>query len=209
MISVFLVEDNKDALFLLSEILESAENINFLGHAENGVDAIESIEQLQPNVVLMDIGLPDIEGTAIVKLLKPKYPTVQFVMCSVIDTDEKIFESIIAGASSYLLKNSEETTILETIAGVHDGMSPMNGDIARKMINMIHQANTPNMALNVTKKESEILDLLSKGHTYTEIADQVNITVKTLKGYIYRLYEKLQVDNRTEAVNKYFGNNRA
>lgn len=206
MIKIFLVEDNPDALYFLTETLANIKTFELLGFAENAHQAIETIERYKPDVVLMDIILPDMNGIDCVRHLKRSCPLTQFVMCTVVDTDEKVFESIMAGASSYIVKNTDEQALIETIEGVYAGQSPINGDIARKIINIIQKKSVRNHNLNITRKESEILEYLAKGYTYKEISSYGNITIKTLKGHIYRLYEKLQVDNRTEAVNKYFGN---
>lgn len=208
MISIFLVEDNPDAAFLISELLKQNQNFLYKGMAPNGKEGLIAIETMQPDVALIDIGLPDIDGIEIVRLLRPTCPNTQFIMCTAIDTDEKVFEALKTGASSYMLKSSTEEEMVTIIEGVYEGQSPMNSDIARKFISMVqleNKPNTPDQSLNITPKEGEILNLLAKGHSYKEISDLANITIKTLKGRIYRLYEKLHVDNRTEAINKYFG----
>lgn len=185
--------------------MRSSEEIIFYGNEVNGANAISTIIEMQPDVVVVDIGLPDMSGINIVKLLKPQFPHIQFLMCTVFDTDEKVFESIKCGASSYILKNSDRDEFIATIKGVYAGLSPMSGDIARRVIRMVQKATLPASQIKVTKREKEVLELLAKGHTYVEISDQLSITVKTLKGMIFKLYQKLHVDNRTEAVNKYLG----
>ncbi len=204
-IYVYIVEDQDDMYELTKSMIDNMSDISILERATNGKDAIKQIPKLKPDVVIMDIGLPDITGIDCVRTLKPSLPEAEFIMFTVFDTDEKIFEALKVGASSYLTKSSSPEELEQTIKGVHQGESPMNGDIARKMISILQRSNQPNKDLKVTNKEEQVLNLLAKGQTYIEIADNLNITVKTLKGHIYRLYQKLQVDNRTEAVNKYFG----
>ncbi|WP_161971347.1 response regulator transcription factor [Edaphocola flava] len=207
MISVIIVEDQEDTRFLLQTMLMNESSINCIGTAVNGTESLSLIPSLQPDVVLMDIGLPDISGVECVRRLKSSCPKVEFIMCTIMDTAESVFESILAGASSYVLKNSAAAEIITTIQEVHAGRSPMDGDIARKMISVL-QHKPQRSDYGITPKEHEVLESLSKGFTYQEISDKLFISVKTLKGHIYRIYQKLQVNNRVEAINKYLGNHR-
>jgi two-component system, NarL family, response regulator LiaR len=205
MISVFIVEDNEDIMTMLKTIVESNKNYSCVGAAFTGTKALQQIPEILPDIVLMDIGLPDINGIECVKKLKVKCPQTEFMMCTVYDEDEKVFEALKAGANSYILKRSKPELLLRAMEEIMEGGSPMSPDIARKIVRRFHQKANTKEQYHITPKEEEVLNLLSKGHTYEEIAHQLNITVKTLKKHIYNIYEKLHVDNRVEAINKFFG----
>jgi DNA-binding NarL/FixJ family response regulator len=205
MITVFIVEDNKDILVLLKTIVASNDEYYCAGEASTGLLAMEKIPEIQPDVVLMDIGLPDISGIECVLQLKKKCPKTEFIMCTAYDEDEKVFKALEAGANSYILKRSNPQLLLQAIQEVMEGGSPMSPDIARKIVGRFQQKSDAREKYHITPKEEEVLQLLSFGHTYDEIAGSLNITTKTLKRHIYNIYEKLHVDNKMEAVNKFFG----
>jgi two-component system, NarL family, response regulator LiaR len=205
MITVFIVEDNKDILQLLKTVVASNSDYYCAGEATTGSKALETIPEVLPDVVLMDIGLPDINGIDCVLQLKKKCPKTEFIMCTAYDEDEKVFKALEAGANSYILKRSNPQLLLQAIKEVMEGGSPMSPDIARKIVSRFQQKTDAKEKYHITPKEEEVLQLLSVGHTYEEIADKLNITTKTLKRHIYNIYEKLHVDNKMEAVNKFFG----
>lgn len=205
MISVIIVEDNADIRIMLEAIVNSSPDYNCLATAASGTEALEQIRRHLPNVVLMDIGLPDINGIDCIRLLRSACAGTEFMMCTIHDEDEKVFEALQAGANSYLLKSSTPETILSAIRELHEGGSPMSSDIARKIVRQLQRPNTATNDHGVTQREQEILQLLSRGHTYQEISDQLFISIKTFKKHVYNIYRKLQVNNKTEAMNKYFG----
>lgn len=207
MITVYIVEDNKDIGALLQSIVHKNAEYEFSGLSMSGEDALKKIPELLPDVVLMDIGLPGMNGIDCVRQLKKECPSVEFIMCTVYDEDEKVFEALKAGATSYILKKSNPELLLNAIKEVYEGGSPMSSDIARKIVMRLQESNSDKVKLQfkISNREEEILIQLSKGYTYTEIADILFISVKTLKKHIYNIYEKLHVDNKVEALNKYFG----
>ncbi len=205
MISVLIVEDNEDIQLLLQTVVSRNDEYSCIGVVSTGADALKKIPELLPDVVLMDIGLPDISGIECVRKLKPQCPNVEFIMCTIYDEDEKVFQSLEAGANSYILKKSKPELLLTAIREVYEGGSPMSSDIARKIVAKMQRKDTARTDYGITPREEDVLVKLSKGLTYSETADQLFISVKTLKKHIYNIYEKLHVDNKVEALNKFFG----
>ena len=205
MISVIIVEDKKDIQELLENVVKSDKEFLCAGVFSNAEDAVEKIPELLPDVVLMDIGLPGMNGIDAVKKLKPKCPGVEFMMCTIYDEDEKVFEALEAGANSYILKRSQPKELIAAIKDLHEGGSPMSSDIARKVVQRFHKKKSIREEYGITPREEEILGLLSKGLIYKEVADKLFISVKTMKKHIYNIYEKLHVHSKVEAVNKYLG----
>lgn len=209
MISVFIVEDNEDICTLLELLFSNRDGFVFSGSAQTGEKAINEIEALQPDVVLMDIGLPDISGVECIRKLKPVCPKTEFVVYTVSDQDETVFEALKVGATSYLMKTTTPDELVEAIKEVHDGGSPISSDIARKIINSFQNNNAKDekekrAKFGITRREEEMLHYLSDGMSYQEVADKMFISLNTLKTHIYNTYEKLQVGNKVEAINKYF-----
>ena len=205
MISVLLVEDNPDIQLLLQTIISRNDDYVCVAVVSTGTEALRKIPELLPDVVLMDIGLPDISGIDCVRKLKHVCPSVEFIMCTIYDEDEKVFQSLEAGANSYILKKSKPELLLTAIREVYEGGSPMSSDIARKIVAKLQHKDPPRPDYGITPREVDVLTMLSKGLTYNEVADQLFISVKTLKKHIYNIYEKLHVNNKVEALNKFFG----
>jgi DNA-binding NarL/FixJ family response regulator len=206
-ISVCIVEDNKDIRLALEQIVMMAEGFNMLGSFPNAEDALLGLPQLLPQVVLMDINLGQMSGIECVGILKPKFPEMLFMICTVYEEDEKIFEALAAGANAYILKKTTPSRLLEAIRELYEGGAPMSSQIARKVVAAFSlKPQVHNQSLDtLSNREAEILQLLSKGLLYKEIANQLNIAQETVRKHVYHIYEKLHVNNRVEAVNKYFG----
>jgi two-component system, NarL family, response regulator LiaR len=206
-ISICIVEDRKDIRESLVALVDSQSHLACIGSFENAEDALVKIPELQPNVVLMDIDLPKMNGIECIKQLKPKCPRVQFMICTVYDEDEKVFEALRTGANGFILKRSPPTRLLEAIVELYHGGSPMSSDIARKIVLSFQQKPEEKIQeeYHITPREQEILGLLSKGLSYQELADKLFISSKTVRKHIFNIYEKLHVNSRMEAVNKYFG----
>ncbi len=206
LITVCIVEDRKDIRESLKILVNDAAECACIGAFVNGEDALKEIPELQPDVVLMDIDLPGINGIECIKQLKPLCPRVQFMICTVYDEDEKIFDALAAGANSYILKRSNSDTLINSIKDLHNGGSPMSSDIARKIVKQFQSnISIEKEDFHLTDREKEILELLAKGLTYQQTADRIFISGKTIKKHVYNIYEKLHVNSRTEAVNKYYG----
>lgn len=208
-ISVAIVEDNNDIRNALEQIIDMADGYTLAGSCINGEEAIINIPQLNPKIVLMDINLGGINGIEVVRVLKEEHPEILFMMCTVYEEDEKIFEALNAGASGYVLKKTAPDKLLEAIKELYEGGAPMSSQIARKVV-ISFQNKTLTSATNDTldllsRREKEILEMLSKGLLYKEIAEQLAISSETVRKHVYHIYEKLHVGTRIEAVNKFFG----
>ncbi len=205
-ISVCIVEDNDDIRQALEQIIMMADGYELSGSFTSAESAISDIPRLKPNVVLMDINLGGMSGIDCVRELKPKFPDILFMMCTVYEEDEKIFEALAAGANGYILKKTAPGKLLESIRELNDGGAPMSSQIARKVVAVFQEKNPSSGLLdNLSNREHEILELLAKGMLYKEISTRLGIAQETVRKHVYHIYEKLHVNNRVEAVNKYFG----
>jgi DNA-binding NarL/FixJ family response regulator len=211
-ITVCIVDDTKDIRTALEEIVSMADGYLLLGSCSSGEEALEKLPEMYPQVVLMDINLGGLSGIECVRRLKPEYPEMLFMMCTVYEEDEKIFEALSAGASGYILKKTAPGKLLEAIKELYQGGAPMSSQIARKVVaafrnkSLVEDANSPTAAINVLSvREKEILEWLAKGMLYKEIAAELFISPETVRKHVYHIYEKLHVNNRIEAVNKFYG----
>jgi DNA-binding NarL/FixJ family response regulator len=204
-IRVIIVEDDKDMREGLELIVQLNPALECIATCSSGEEAMESIPANIPDIVLMDIHLPGISGIECVKKLKPSLAFTQFMMCTVYEDNEKVFDSLCAGATGYLLKNSPPSKITDAITDLYHGGSPMSSIIARKVIQAFRPVAEQNKEMEkLTNREREMLDLLAKGYRYKEIADQLSISFETVRTHIHNIYEKLHVQSRTEALNKAF-----
>jgi len=208
--SVAIVEDNNDIRQALEQIIESSDDFTLVGSCTTGEEAVIKLPLLNPKVVLMDIGLGDgMNGIEVVRELKAGNPYILFMMCTIYEEDEKIFEALRAGASGYILKKTQPAKLLEGITELIQGGAPMSSQIASKVVAAFQNKSittTAGASLEVlSKRENEILEMLSTGLLYKEISDKLFITTETVRKHVYHIYEKLHVTNRVEAVNKYFG----
>lgn len=203
-ISLIIVEDDLEVLNGLMRVLSLSEELNILKSFANAEDFMAELDELKPDVVLMDIGLPGMNGIECVEKVKPKHPEMQFLMCTNFDDDQKVFDALRAGANGYILKNAEIQNIIQSISEVFRGGSPMSRSIARKVIESFHAPKLQEQKYNLSSRESEILVLLSKGYRYKEIASKLFISTETVRTHIRNIYGKLQVQSRTEALNKYY-----
>lgn len=212
-ITVCIVDDNKDIRSALEQIVIMSEGYRLLGSFASAEEAIEKIPALSPQVVLMDINLGGMSGIECVRQLKPMHPDILYMMCTVYEEDEKIFEALAAGANGYILKKTAPGKLLEAIRELSEGGAPMSSQIARKVVAafrgkpVLADGSIPeDKYINVLSgREKEILEHLSKGLLYKEIANSLFISPETVRKHVYHIYEKLHVNNRVEAVNKYFG----
>jgi DNA-binding NarL/FixJ family response regulator len=206
-ISVCIVEDNNDIRQALEQIIMMADGYQFSGSFISAESAIIGIPKIKPNVVLMDINLGGMSGIDCVRELKPRFPDILFMMCTVYEEDEKIFEALAAGANGYILKKTAPAKLLESIRELAEGGAPMSSQIARKVVAAFQEKNTLSTGVldTLSNREHEILELLAKGLLYKEISTKLGIAQETVRKHVYHIYEKLHVNNRVEAVNKYFG----
>ncbi|MES2478371.1 MAG: response regulator transcription factor [Bacteroidota bacterium] len=207
MINVVIVEDLPIHQLYFKTIIDQDEQLCCLDVFDNGRDAIANIPSLNPHVVLIDLGLNDINGIECIAQLSKICPDIKFMVCTVHDEDENVFEALKSGANSYILKKSKPYQIIDAIVEMHEGGSPISSDIARKVLNQLPKikAESIDTSYHITPREKEILNLLSRGLSYQEAADELYISVKTLKKHTYNIYQKLNAGNRTEALNRFFG----
>lgn len=203
-ISLAIVEDDLKVLEGLEQMLNYSDELNVLETFNDAESFLEKVDELKPDVVLMDIGLPGMSGIQCVEEVKQKLPGIQFLMCTNFDDDQQVFDALRAGANGYVLKNVEIQTIIQSISEVHRGGSPMSRSIARKVIESFHSSSLKDQKYDLSKRESEILKLLSKGYRYKEIAAELFISTETVRTHIRNIYGKLQVQSRTEALNKFY-----
>lgn len=209
MIKVAIVEDKKEFRELWRNILNNSEGFVCIAACETEEAAIKELPLVEADVVLMDINLlPNGSGIDCVRQLHPLCPTTEFMMFTVFEDDNHILEALKAGATGYILKNTSPTKVLEAIEDLKAGGSPMSSSIARRVLSSIHvKPKNPAKAddtKDLTPKEIQILELLAKGYIYKEIADKIHTTVAMVRQHLHKIYKKLHVSNRTEAINKFF-----
>ncbi len=205
MIHVVIIEDIREIREGLQLLIDSSDGFVCSRTFASAEQAIEHLPSACPDVALMDIHLPGINGIEAVRQLKLQCPRTQFIMSTIYEDDENIFESLKAGASGYLLKKTAPSRILDAIAEVFEGGSPMSSQIARKVIASFQKKDSIDEVNILTPKEKEVLKSLAKGLRYKEIADELNVSMETIRSHARNIYEKLQVQSRTEALNKVYG----
>jgi len=203
-ITVSIVEDLREVREGLAKLILPDNELELLDNFENAETAIGALPFSNADVVIMDINLPGQSGIGCIRQVKAKCPGTQFMMFTVYENDDKVLSALQAGATGYLLKTTEPARILESIKELHKGGSPMSSNIARKLLNIFVTEKKKTKKDILTQRENEVLSLLAAGLLYKEIADRLHICHGTVRQHIYNMYEKLHVQNRTEAVNKYF-----
>lgn len=205
-INVAIIEDQKEIREMQAVLINGSAEFNCIHTFENAEDAIAALPTLMIDVVLVDIHLPQQSGIDCVQILKPLCPKTHFVMCTSLEDTDTIFSALKAGASGYITKSTPPAKLLEAITDVYNGGSPMSSMIARKVVSSFLQTKTEvNLNLQLlSTREQEILALLSKGLRYKEIAEKLFVSIETVRTHIRNIYEKLQVNSRTDALNKVF-----
>lgn len=205
-ISVSIVEDDLDLKESIEQFISSSTGFRCLSTHAHADEALARIPSASPDVVLMDINLGGMSGIECTRRLKEVVPGVQILMLTVFEDSEKIFQALAAGASGYLLKRVAPSKLLDAIREVHAGGSPMSGPIARKVVQSFHLSPTTSKEGDaLSPRERQVLDLLAKGYAYKQISDQLELSIDTIRTYIRRIYDKLHVHSRTEAVARYLG----
>jgi DNA-binding NarL/FixJ family response regulator len=201
-----IVEDDRMVREVLEILLNGSPGFTCVAAYGTGEDALTGLPEVSPEVVLMDINLPGINGIECISRLKEQSHSMLFIMLTIFEDADVIFQSLSAGASGYLLKQTPPAKLLEAIEDVYYGGSPMSREIARKVIQSFqHPAVTASSENNLTNREEEILTHLVRGLLYKEIAGKLFIGVETVRTHIRHIYEKLQVRTRSEAIVKYLG----
>lgn len=205
-IRVAIVEDNSRVRNSLARLIELSDGFERASEHACGEDALAALPKSKPDVVLMDINLPGMNGVECVRQIKPLLPATQIVMLTVYENTDLIFQALAAGATGYLLKQTPPAELLAAVREVHAGGSPMTGHIARKVVASFQQASHSAREFeNLTPREKQVLDYLAKGFLYKEIAEAMTISYDTVHTHIRKIYEKLHVRSRTEAVAKHLG----
>ena len=200
-IKVAIFEDNKSLRQGLYQLINGSEGFECAGAFENCLNLSEDIKNTNPDVVLMDIQMPGINGIEAVRILHEKYPDLKILMQTIFEESDKIFQSILAGASGYILKNTSPSRILDFIKETYEGGAPMSPSVATKVLKMVGQQPVEkNNSFNLSDREKEILSCLVKGMSYKLIADACFISIDTVRGHIRNIYEKLHVHSKGEAI---------
>jgi DNA-binding NarL/FixJ family response regulator len=203
-IAISIVEDDAQVRGMLTEWVRGANGFECVGVHENAEIALTALPQEKSSVVLMDINMPGMSGIECVRRLKPQMPATQFVMLTVYEDPDHIFKALSSGASGYMLKRTPRAELLAAIKDVHAGGSPMSSNIARKIVQSFQRFNaSPTETENLSPREREVLELLARGYLYKEIAEALHIGVTTVNTHIRRIYEKLHVRSRSQAVAKF------
>jgi DNA-binding NarL/FixJ family response regulator len=200
-IKVSVVEDDVQAREIFAGWINGAEDLQCVSAHPSAEDALKGLPRAEPDVVLMDINLGGMTGVECVNRLKPGFPDTQFIMLTVYEDADHIFQALQAGATGYLLKRAQCTELLTAIREVHAGGSPMTPNIARKLVRAFQRSSKPVPAIaELSSREREVLELLSQGYFYKEIAESLDVRLPTVATYVRRIYEKLQVQSRSEAT---------
>ena len=203
MITVSIVDDEKELRHSITTFVNGSPGFKCISSYGSAEEALDGLPSDKPEVVLMDINLGGMNGIKCVEKLKTLMPQIQVLMLTVYEDTDQIFKALSAGASGYLLKRSSPTKLLQAIRDVHTGGSPMSSSIARKVVASFQKSGQEKKQTLLSPREEAVLDCLAKGLTYKQIADQLQISIDTIRTYLRRIYEKLHVQSRTEAVAKY------
>lgn len=202
-ITITIVEDLEDIRHGMVSLLEDSDEFLCIASYADAESAMREIPELRPHIVIMDINLPGASGISAVRYLSEKCTTTQFLMFTIYEQSEQVFDALKAGASGYLLKTTPPDQMLQALRELHDGGSPMSMQIARKVVGSFKQVpDRAGEAFGLTLKEREVLDALSRGLLYKEIADHLKINTSAVRQRIHKIYAKLHVQNRTEALNR-------
>ena len=206
-IKVSVVEDNHFIRTALEQVIQGANGYGVVGLYSSAEEAVAKMPEQQPDVVLMDINMGKMNGIEAVRILKLRCPDILFLMCTIYEDDEKIFEALAAGASGYILKKTKPDEMIAAIKDLYQGGAPMTSQIANKVVASFRKKEEARDQLieKLSAREYEILELLVKGRLYKEIASNLEISQETVRKHVYNVYKKLHINNRVEAYNKYYG----
>ncbi len=202
-----VVEDDADIRAMLREVFTTTEGFRLVNTFRSSELALADAGTELPDVMVVDVNLPGMDGIEFVRQMAERKKGIQFMMYTVYDDDKRIFDALRFGASGFLLKNSTPDEIVAAVREIHDGGAPMSAAIARRVVDHFKQrpSAVPIVEEHLGEREAEVLKLLAEGLLYKEIAAQLGISIGTVKNHVFRVYAKLQVQNRTEATNRYFG----
>lgn len=204
-IRVCVIEDDAILREAMADALGDDPALAVVGRHASGEAFLDRLEAEAPDVAIMDINLPGISGIEAVRRAKAKRPAAQFLMCTVQDDDDNLFEALCAGATGYLVKDADPMQVLAAVKDLHAGGSPMSAGIARRVIKALAQQRAPAAEIaQLTERERQVLQELAQGYRYKEIAERLAVSVDTVRTHVRNLYEKLQVSSRTDALNKLY-----
>jgi DNA-binding NarL/FixJ family response regulator len=203
MIRVLLFEDNAQLKDGLTILLNGTDGFELVGSFPDCTDIVAHVQELKPDVILMDINMPNVDGLAGLKLIREKNTDVKILMLTVFDDNKNVFEAIRGGANGYILKKTPPAKLLEYIQDAQTGGAPMTSSIAAQVLKMFSvQHSAPNNTFDLSDREAEVLNLLVNGHSYKMIAADLFISIDTVRSHIKKIYEKLHVNSKSEAVAK-------
>ena len=208
-IRVSIVEDNHFIRMALEQILINSDGYDVVAVYGSGEEAVDKMPSEVPDVVLMDINMGKMTGIEAVRIIKEKCPSIKFMMCTVYEDDEKIFDALAAGASGYILKKTKPAELVAAIRDLYEGGAPMSGQIASRVVASFRKKEESKDSIlleSLSAREHEILELLVKGRLYKEISSTLGISQETVRKHVYNIYKKLHVNNRVEAYNMFYGN---
>jgi len=203
-IRITIFEDNHSLRIGLGQLINGTPGYQCVGAFEDCSNLLKNIRDTTPDIVLMDIGMPGIDGIEAVKILREKYPDIKILMQTIFEENEKIFQSILAGASGYILKNTPSARIMEAIKETYEGGAPMSPSIATKVLKMVIQqpSNPSENSFKLSEREKDVLSYLVRGMSYKMVADACLISIDTVRVHIRSIYEKLHVHSKGEAIAK-------
>lgn len=202
---VGVIEDQKHLRESLVSLINSTDGFRIAGSFETMEEALRGIEKDFPHIVLTDIGLPGMTGIEGIRILKDRYPRLLFLVLTVHDDDERIFEALCAGATGYLLKNISNERLIQSLHEAEQGGAPMSPEVARRVINLFQRFQPPKKAdYDLTPHEHRILKMLVEGHNYKTAAKELSVSINTVSFHVKKVYDKLQVHSKSEAVSKAF-----
>jgi DNA-binding NarL/FixJ family response regulator len=204
-IRVSVVEDDAVLREALCEAVQDDDRLDLAGHHADAEGFMERVVFDRPEIVIMDIGLPGIDGVMAMRKVKASHPNIQFLVSTVQDDDDHLYQAICAGATGYLVKGASPEQVVEAVCDMHAGGSPMSPGIARRVIKALAVQRTPSPEIErLTDRERQVLDQLAQGYRYKEIADRLDVSMDTVRTHVRNLYEKLHVSSRTDALNKLY-----
>lgn len=207
MIRVLLYEDNSQLRDGLAILLSGTDGFEFIGSFPDCTNIVKQCDELKPDVILMDINMPNVDGLQGLKLLRKHNSTVKILMLTVFDDNQSVFDAIRSGANGYLLKKTPPAKLLEYIQDAQTGGAPMTSSIAAQVLKMFSRPAPTGEEFNLSERESAVLDLLVNGHSYKMIAADLFISIDTVRSHIKKIYDKLHVNSKSEAVAKALKNN--
>lgn len=203
-INILIIEDQEEIRKGYEFLINNSEGFSCVGYS-NAETAVANLETIQPEVVLMDVNLPGMNGIEATRIIKEKMPDVRIMMFTIYENNENVFSALEAGASGYILKQTKPAQLIEAIKEIYNGGAPMSSQIAKMVVDTFQKKNIIETETTLTEREEEILRLLASGYRNKDVSEKLFISISTVKSHIYNIYQKLHVTSRVDAVNKIKG----